>query len=425
MFAHLDADAFFASVLERMDPKIKGKPILALGAGGGVVIAASYPAKAKGIKTGMRLADARKLCPEAITRLSDFTEACRASEQIEEILRSNAALVEQMSVDEWYVDLRSIVEGIPENPHTWAAAIQKKIALSVGLTVSVGIAPTKLLAKMASEYRKPSGITIVTTDKNVHFPFPAPPKLPGSEGGSIFHFQFLRDRPAAAIPGIGRARQVHTASLNWQTAWDIAQANPQTIVHLFGKPGTDMQEELNGRPRFAVVNESPPPKSISRCRSFRNTTDMRMIFGTVMEHAAITILRMRQQGLSCRGVSVWLRDREYHYYGETIKLPERLDTEERLQSYIKTCFERIRPSCVQGCTQAGLALLELLPRGSAQYSLFEETKTVDKAEEIQRSLDEVRTRFGRGSIVRGTSLEKSSGPKKRLPSGFGRIGEVR
>lgn len=412
MFAHIDADAFFASVLERKDPHLKGKPLLALGAGGGIVIAASYPAKAKGVKTGMRLVEARKLCPDAIARLSDFTEAVRASQQIEEILRSIAALVEQMSVDEWYVDLQSMPGSIPDDLAAWATEIQKNIARSVGLTVSVGIAPTKLLAKMASEYRKPSGITIVSNTL-----------LPTAY--CILLTTFLRDRPAAAIPGIGRARQVHTASYNWRTAWDIAGADPETIVHLFGRPGYDLQEELKGHPRSIVVNEAAPPKSISRCRSFPRTTDMRTIFGIVMEHAAICILRMRQQGLSCRGISVWLRDQAYHYVSETIRLPERLDTEERLQPAIRACFDRIDSSCSSGCTQAGLALLELLPRGSVQYSLFETTEKVDRAEEIQRSLDMVRTKFGRGSIVRATSLQRKDGPQKKVPNAFGHIGEAR
>ena len=128
------------------------------------MIAASYPAKAKGVRTGMRLNDAKALCPDAIALLSDFTEACRASGQIETILRSLTPAVEQMSVDEWYLDLRELVGGIPSDPGAWARTVQQTISQSVGIGMSVGIAQTKLLAKMASEYRKPAGITIVSDE---------------------------------------------------------------------------------------------------------------------------------------------------------------------------------------------------------------------------------------------------------------------
>jgi len=159
--AHIDVDAFFASVLVRADPSLQGKPLLALGMGGGCVIAASYEAKAKGIKTGMRLLDARKLCPGAIERISDFAEACRASVHIEEILARECPAMEKMSVDEWFLDLRTLVGGIPEDLGAWALDTQCMIRRHLDLTVSVGIGPTKTLAKMASEYRKPAGATIV------------------------------------------------------------------------------------------------------------------------------------------------------------------------------------------------------------------------------------------------------------------------
>src|SRR3989338_3335968 len=160
-YAHIDCDSFFASVLARKDPQLKGKPILALGMGGGFVIAASYEAKAKGVRTGMRLIEARKLCPEAKPIISDFLESCRVSETIEQILESRCARIEKMSVDEWYLDLNSCQGGIPKNPEIWAGEIQEDIRKQIGVTVSIGIAPTKLLAKMAGEYRKPSGITII------------------------------------------------------------------------------------------------------------------------------------------------------------------------------------------------------------------------------------------------------------------------
>lgn len=409
MFAHIDADAFFASVLERKDPRLKGLPLLALGAGGGIVIAASYPAKAKGVRTGMRLNDAKALCPDAIALLSDFTEACRASEQIETILRSLTPAVEQMSVDEWYLDLCELVGGIPSDPGAWARTVQQTISQSVGIGMSVGIAPTKLLAKMASEYRKPAGITIVREEAS-------------DTEYSILRIAFLKDRPVAAIPGIGRARQVHAASLDWQTAWDFTVAEQNTVVHLFGRPGRDLQDELRGIPVTAVVAEHAPPKSVSRGRSFRCTFDESEVFALILRHLSICTLRMRGQGLACRRVVLWSRDAAYRFTDAQARLPQSMDTEDSLLPYVRHCFTRLWKHA-QGYTQAGLALCDLLPTGPAQYSLFVEPQKTQRSESVQKTLDTVRTRFGRESIMRATGLQKKP-RRSSLPNAFGHIGSV-
>ena len=131
MIAHIDADAFFASALQRKRPDLVGKPLLALGMGGGCVIAASYEAKAKGVKTGMRLSEARKLCRGAIALPSDFDEALLASRQIEQILQNRCPIIERYSVDEWFLDLKSLPGGLPDNVKYWALELQETIKKSV------------------------------------------------------------------------------------------------------------------------------------------------------------------------------------------------------------------------------------------------------------------------------------------------------
>jgi DNA polymerase-4 len=128
MICHVDADAFFASALQRRQPQLRGKPLLALGMGGGCVIAASYEAKAFGVKTGMPLREARRLCPQAVAMPSDFSEALAASREIESILRDECPLVEQMSVDEWYLDLASLPGAESIDISGWAFAYRKTFA---------------------------------------------------------------------------------------------------------------------------------------------------------------------------------------------------------------------------------------------------------------------------------------------------------
>ena len=417
MIAHVDADAFFASALQRKRPDLRGKPLLALGMGGGCVIAASYEAKACGVKTGMRLLEARKLCPQALAIPSDFDEALSASRQIEQMLQECCPVLQRYSVDEWFLDLTSLVGGVPKDMETWGTDRQSSIAQSVGLTVSIGVGPSKLLAKMASEYRKPAGLTIVS---HKH-----PPRTGRGVSASIGHAQgkrpsfsldietFLRDRPAAAIPGIGGRRTLHSHAHGWKTAWDIAQADRETVVHLFGRPGLWMQRELLGEALESVEQDTRPPKSISRCRSFRPTRNKYIPLSHLLHHLTYTILKMRRHNLACTSVAVWLRSGHYEIESKDSKLPKPMDTEEQIFPYVQRCFDRCFSSEKQH-TQVGLALLGLKPKGADQYSLFEPPKKVDGAHHVQEALDTLHERFGRESIKRGAAMATAGAKEQRL-----------
>lgn len=368
------------------------------------MIAACYKAKAKGVRTGMRLIEARKLVPNAAEMPSEFDEACVASRQIQTIIKSICPVVERYSVDEWFADLRTLVGGDPKDPQYWAEELQRNVLQQTGLTVSVGIGPSKLLSKMASEYRKPAGATVVGDHR-------------------LTIEAFLRDRPAEAIPGIGNRRGMHAEVHRWQTAWDIAQAPVDRIKHLYGKPGLEMQLELNGERVHKVDVQSAPPKAVSRCRSFRATTDKQIAFAHLLAHLTRIVLRMRLQKLSCQHVSVWLRDDSYHHSGKDYKLPQPIDNEEMLFPYIRSCFDRAWKDNLR-CTQVGLGLYQLKPTGYTQYSLFEAPEQTNDALAIQDALDTLRERYGRDSVVRGAAMALPLDGKKKPLSSYGHVDEV-
>ena len=388
MLAHIDADAFFASAIVRKNPHLKGRPLLALGMGGGCVIAASYEAKATGVKTGMRLGDTLKLCPKAVRMSADFHEAARASQEIEAILRTLCPLIEQMSVDEWYLDLRTLPGGLPDDAIRWACNVQRNVEQSTGLTVSIGVGPSKILAKMAGEYKKPAGVIII--------------------GQSIHLKEFLRDRPAAAIPGIGRRRVLHTDAHGWNTAWDIAQAPAEELKRLFGKSGVELKEELLGNSVYPVTTEEAPPQSVSRCRSFRSTKDKDYLWAQLLKHLEYVVLKMRRHQLSCRGISVWLRDGAYEGEGANASLPQPSRTTDALLPFVRSCFERSHDPRMT-YTQVALALWHLVPFAATQYSLFRDPALTERDEAIQTSLDLLHQRFGRSSITRGSALAVKTG----------------
>jgi DNA polymerase-4/DNA polymerase V len=388
VIAHVDVDAFFASVIVRKNPRLKGKPLLALGMGGGCVIAASYEAKAKGVKTGMTLKDAIVLVPDAVKVLSDFHEAALASREIENILGKTCPILEQMSIDEWFIDLRTITGGTPWDLVDWAMRLKKEIAAKTGLTVSVGVGPSKLLAKMASEYRKPAGHTVI--------------------GEMITREAFLKDRPAAAIPGIGRKRDKHAAKEGWETAWDIATADTARLKELYGKQGPELQRELQGEMLYEVAADDTPPKSVSRCRSFKPTRDKKILWGHVLKHLEYTVLKMRRDDLACGLLSVWTRDGEYEFAGGNFSLQVPLDTAEALLPYVRRCFMQATRT-TRTWTQVGLALFGLRPRGALQYSLLEKPEHLERGQDLQKTLDTLHERFGRSSITRGSALAVKTG----------------
>ena len=393
MIAHIDADSFFASVIIRTHPQYAGKALIAVGMGGGCVIAATYEAKAKGIKTGMRLTDARKLCPGAVEMAADFRETALASKQIEATIMDDCPIVQQMSIDEWYLDLASLVGGIPADLSSWGQKIQKTILQNTGLSVSIGIAQSKLLAKLAGEYKKPAGVTVVERKNSK---------------------KFLQDRPAAAICGIGQRREHVAQEQGWHTAWDIATADKGLMKRLFGKPGLEMQRELLGEQVSPVSTEKHPPKSISRCRSFRATTDRSILRAHVLKHLEYCTMKMRRWNLGCTDVSLWLRDADMHHASDHRKL---LRIEKTTSNIMKTALSILDTLTVQRnkrYTQVGLALYGLKPFGTVQYSLFEDPRIGIAEEELQSAMDTLHARYGRDSITRAAALPVHSGTRKEL-----------
>ena len=384
MICHVDADAFFASVLQRLHPRLKGKAVIASGMGGGCVIAASYPAKGKGVKTGMRLKDALALCPDAVVMPSDFRETSLASQQIEAILKDVCPLVEETSIDEWFLDLESLVGGDPLDAGVWARAIQDRIIRSTDIGVSIGVAPTKTLAKMAGEEHKPRGVTVLHTQADID--------------------AFLKRRPAEAIPGIGRKREMDVHARGWNTAWDIANAPDPLLKSLFDIGVVELAAELRGESVYAVTTEIAPPKSISRARSFAPTGNVSVLWAYALQHLSYNVLKMRRHGLAARGVSVWLRNATYDGGDNaTLKLPRAYDAEADLIPFARRCFQRAH-RYNKRYTQVALALWHLVPGGTVQYSLFTDPTQVDRTDTLQKSLDGLRKRFGKDIVVPGAAL---------------------
>ncbi|MEX0851028.1 MAG: DNA polymerase IV, partial [Gaiellaceae bacterium] len=231
---HADLDAFFASVEQRDDPRLRGRPVIV---GAGVVLAASYEAKAYGVRTAMGGAQARRLCPHAIVvqpRMSAYSEASKA---VFEVFDDTTPLVEGLSIDEAFLDVRGL-QRIAGAPKEIAVRLRQEVLDQVGLPITVGIARTKFLAKVASGVAKPDGLLVVPPDGEL---------------------AFLHPLPVERLWGVGRvtAEKLHSRGIT--TVGKVAQLDERVLVYMLGRAA--------GRQLHALAhNRDPRPVRVGRRR---------------------------------------------------------------------------------------------------------------------------------------------------------------
>jgi DNA polymerase-4 len=238
---HIDMDAFYASVEQRDDPGLRGKPVVVAWKGNrSVVCAASYEARRFGIRSAMPAIHAERLCPEAIFVPPDFTRYRAVSQSTREIFRRHTDLIEPLSLDEAYLDVTENKTGLPTATRV-AKTIREQIREELHLTASAGVAPNKFLAKIASDWRKPDGLFVIQ-----------PEDLD----------TFLPPLPIGRIPGVGKVTEKRLATLGIKTVGDLRSLEMNILEDHFGRYGQRLYELTRGIDDSAVVSDRPT-KSIS------------------------------------------------------------------------------------------------------------------------------------------------------------------
>jgi DNA polymerase-4 len=249
---HVDMDAFYASVEQRDDPALKGKPVIVGWPGErSVVCAASYEARKFGVHSAMPATRAMRLCPSAVFIHPNFDKYRAVSHQIREIFERHTPLVEPLSLDEAYLDVTQELTGIPTATET-AEAIRREIRAETNLTASAGVAPNKFLAKIASDWKKPDGLFVIRPHQVE---------------------RFLVDLPVRKIPGVGKATEKVMTEIGVATAGDLLRFEQEDLIARFGKWGTRLWELARG------IDESPvEPSQKRKSWSSENTfaTDITM-----------------------------------------------------------------------------------------------------------------------------------------------------
>ncbi|MEM5805516.1 MAG: DNA polymerase IV [Candidatus Aenigmatarchaeota archaeon] len=299
---HVDLDAFFAAVEEREHPEYKGLPIVVgadpkEGKGRGVVSTANYEARKYGIKSAMPISKAYKLCPNAIFLRPNFELYEKVSENIMQILRQHADKFEQVSIDEAFLDVSKRCKNF-EEARQLAILIKEKIFEVEGLTCSIGIGPNKLIAKLASDYKKPDGLTVVEEEK-----------VKG----------FLEPLPVEALLGIGRKTAKVLQEMKIKTVGELAKADPTLLISKFGKVGAYFYQMAHGIDESEVTEEWEP-KSIGREITFeKDVDDIKFVFQVLDELIEEIYKELLKQKYFFKIVSIKIRyeDFETHTRAKT------------------------------------------------------------------------------------------------------------
>ena len=381
---HADLDSFYASVEQRDDPSLLGRPVIV---GPGVVLAASYEAKACGVYSGMGAGRARRLCPGAAVvpcRMEAYSEASKA---VFRIFEDTAPVVEALSIDEAFLDVRGM-EHFAGTPAQIAERLRREVREQVGLPISVGVARTKFLAKVASAVAKPDGLLLVPPDGEL---------------------EFLHPLPVERLWGVGpvTAEKLHDAGLH--RVGDIAAVSQRALMELLGRGA--------GRHLHALANVRDPRRVERRRRRRsigaqhalgRRSRSPESIDATLVALVDRVTGRLRKARRVCRTVVLRLRFSDFSRATRSHTLGEPTDRTETVLVAARVLLEAARPAIEQrGITLVGVALSNLDEAGPGQLPLD------DRAALLDSTLDELRERFGTDAITRAVLLDREETP--RLP----------
>lgn len=319
---HLDMDAFFAAVELLRRPELKGKPVVIGGRGDptrrGVVSTATYEARAFGVRSGMPLRTALKLCPTAVFLPVDFAEYHRYSGRFKTVMRSVSPQMEDRGIDEAYLDLTAL-DRLSE---AIAGEIKDRIRAETGLTCSIGIAPNKLLAKMASEMQKPDGLTILA------------PEDVAARIGPL---------GVRKVPGIGPKTEARLAQMGVQTVGELAAVPVEALVGQFGRAyGVFLYEAARGIDEDPIVTHWEPRQRSRETTFQEDTGDWQTIARTIAALAREVAEDLRGEGYRARTVGIKLRFADFETHTREKTLPAPVDAELPIRKAAFECLGRLK-----------------------------------------------------------------------------------
>jgi DNA polymerase-4/DNA polymerase V len=344
--------------------------------------------------------DVKRVCPDAIIVPSDYETYSLFSVRMFEILRRFSPDVEEYSIDEAFVDLTGLRRSFHCSYETIASQIQKTVEKELGITVSIGVSLSKVLAKIGSKYNKPNGLTV----------------MPGRD---IHHY--LEKLTVDKIWGIGANTSAFLNKLGVRTALEFARKDEKFIEKHLSKPYREIWCELNGMSVYSVVQEVKTSyKSISKTKTFTPpSTDRSFVFAQLSKNLENACIKARRHNLSASRLILFLRKKDFRDIGIELRL-------NRSTAYPSELFEALEQGFRQIYQQGipyrltGVVLSGLMPENRVQFSLFDDTTKIEKMAKIYTSIDELSTRFGKHTVQHASSLPtklqmQHEGDRKDVP----------
>jgi DNA polymerase-4 len=387
--AHVDMDAYFASVEQLDDPALRGRPVIIGVSDRGVVSAASYEARAFGVRSAMPVVQARRLCPGGVFLPGRYARYKELSGVVMACLAGFSPLVEPASIDEAYVDMTGS-ETLFGGPQRFGARMREAVFEATGLSCSVGVAPVKFLAKIASDFRKPGGLTVV------------------SEGEVA---AFLAVLPVGRIPGVGRRTLEALTLLGIRTAGDMLAHPPEFFARRLGAAGLDLYDRARGVDP-SPVSSGRQVKSVSAENTFERDVASREVLAAWLLRQAERVGReLRRKGRRGRTVTLKLKYADFRQITRSKTLPEPTDCDETIFAVARGLLDAVpldRPARLVGVGVCGFHA------GQVRLSLWHDPAGAGpdrRSRRLDGAIDAIRDRFGREAIVRGRLFPGGHDPR--------------
>jgi DNA polymerase-4/DNA polymerase V len=387
---HVDADAFFASVTQITNPKLKGRPLVT-GAERGIATSVSYEAKKLGVVRGMRVSQIRSLFPSCVVANSDYELYGLFSKNLFTILRSFTPLVEEYSPDEGFADIQGLQRPLNASYSEIGGLIKKKIESSLGITVSVGISLTKTLAKIASNSNKPSGLVTIN--------------------GLNIEKALYNTKPEE-VWGIGPQTGAYLKKLGINNALDFAQKDQYFIKKYFTKPTQETWQELRGNQVYQLnPNQKEVFKSITKSATFYPAiNDKKVLWSKTLTHIEDAFGKLRRYCYKAGRVTIFLKTQKFTYHMTQINLAPITCYPLLFHSDLYKAFENIYKANVLYRT-SGCTLSNFCDDLNIQPSLFCDSIQETKAQKIYDVFKSVKVDFGTSLFDKQKAIENTK-PKK-------------
>ena len=377
---HVDMDAFFASVEQRDAPALQGKPVIVCGKSRRSVVAtASYEARAFGVHSAMPLSQAKRLCPHGCFVAPRFEAYREASDAIHQVMLHYADAYEPISLDEAFLDISGMGRQYP-TLGSIGRAIKEDIRSAVHLTASVGIAPNKFLAKMASDMNKPDGLCIIPYGREQ---------------------EVLAPLPVRRLWGVGSVTEKKLLAAGFRTIADIQEAAPEKLSALLGNQGPLLKALSLGIDERPIIS-SRQVKSIGDESTYEyDLTDRRAIDREIAIHSDIVAQRLRRHDLAARTISLKIRFASFKTIMRSLSLEEGTNLQETIDSACQTLISRI--PLTEGIRLIGVTASNLGAPLSIP-SLFSDKE--EKRARAAKAMDSIQEKYGRKALRKGFWLEK-------------------